>query len=135
MGSSYERRREGDRERGVYQLNSLNVLFIGVSDKAMQEKAAQQQHASLQKEEAERKQKEVEAGTKAKEDADRKAAEAAAGKAAGGWGLNDVVQVHGRNETVSLDMRPGHNYIKVKWSDTQTESEVICADQVKSGKL
>ena len=48
------------------------------------------------------------------------------------WGLNDVVQVDGRTGTVSVDLRPGHNYVKVIWSDTQTESEVVCADEVKS---
>ena len=48
------------------------------------------------------------------------------------WGLYDVVQVDGRTGTVSLDLRPGHNYVKVKWSDTQTESKVICADEVKT---
>ena len=45
--------------------------------------------------------------------------------------LSDVVQVDGRTGTVSSDLRPGHNYITVIWSDTKTESEVICADQVK----
>jgi hypothetical protein len=46
--------------------------------------------------------------------------------------MNDLVQVDGRTGTVSLDMRPGNNYITVIWSDTQTKSKVICADKVKS---
>merc|ERR1712086_885331 len=42
------------------------------------------------------------------------------------WGMNDLVQVDGHTVTVSLDLRPrGHNYVKVKWPYTQTESELI----------
>ena len=46
------------------------------------------------------------------------------------WGLNDAVQVDGRTGTISLDLRPEHNYVKVRWADTQIESEVVCAEKV-----
>ena len=51
------------------------------------------------------------------------------------WGLNDVVQVDGRTGTVVFDLRPRWNYIKVKWSDTQSVSEVIRADRANSTKV
>ena len=51
------------------------------------------------------------------------------------WGLNDVVQVDGRTGTIVLDLRPRWNYIKVKWSDTQSVSEVIRADKANSTKV
>ena len=51
------------------------------------------------------------------------------------WGLNDVVQVDGRTGTVVFDLRPRWNYIKVKWSDTQSLSEVIRADRANSTKV
>ena len=51
--------------------------------------------------------------------------------------MNDVVQVDGRTGTVAFVMRPrpGYNYIKVKWSDTQTVSEVIRTDGADGTKV
>jgi hypothetical protein len=45
------------------------------------------------------------------------------------------VQVDGRTGTVVFDLRPRWNYIKVKWSDTQSLSEVIRADRANSTKV
>ena len=46
--------------------------------------------------------------------------------------LGDVVQVDGRTGTISDDLRPRSNKVVVIWADTQTESDMICADEVKA---
>ena len=46
------------------------------------------------------------------------------------WKLHDYVEVDGRSGTICLDLRPEHNYACVLWTDTNTKSEVICADNI-----
>ena len=46
---------------------------------------------------------------------------------AGVWAIGDVVEVEGRRGVVTLDLRSGHDFGKVRWEDTQEESGVLRA--------
>jgi hypothetical protein len=47
------------------------------------------------------------------------------------FSTGDSVSVAGRQGIVSMDLRPDHNFVKVRWSDDGTESDIIETDRVK----